>query len=208
MSREEAALINFTNMINSIAFMAESYKNDVDLSFLDFQLRRYPLDLMNKSGGYSLKTTHFLDDEDDKPSHENFYVYSDMPRIGSYMYPKTDHLASINTYSITLQDGKPENIISVGFWEPETWMIRIEHCSTEFIIKNERGQNELIDISDEAQLFQYSLMNPTFPDFLTKIAYEGIGLILLSEKYNKIIMKSSGCIVDLGIKDFTKEFKE
>lgn len=204
MTQEEAARLNFGRMIKNIEFMMEiSRMKEDELPELPFNYINYPLALMNSRDAKTHKTFSRIDGE---IVSETFYVQSTMPRIGSYMYGNTEHLASFETFHLGMVRSPRINQISIGYFSPNEWTIKIETMSSEFIIKDSKGRTNTLDLADEAAVFQYCMIDTETPEFLYDIAMQSLHLLLLSEHVDKVLLKSSGCIVDLEILDLRKQF--
>jgi hypothetical protein len=174
-----------------------------ELPELPFNHINYPLALMNSRDAKTHKTFHRIDGE---IASETFYVQSTTPRIGTYMHGNTEHLASLETFHLGMVRSPRINLISLGYFSPNEWTIKIENISTEFIIKDSKGRTNTIDLADEASMFQHSMIDTETPEFLYVIAMNALHLLLLSEHVDKVLMKSSGCIVDLEIEDLRQKY--
>ena len=67
--------------------------------------------------------------------------------------------------------------------------------------------SDTMDIHDEGLIFQYSLINIKFPDFLFETARKLQELISISKNVNSVLLRSNNNTQDFGYIDLETQFK-
>lgn len=187
---------NFKNMIDSLDFMIRKYDNNEVITNYGFS---EPAMIHGETG-------YFIQMRKDKCELcDNTYIYDNRPSVHSSFNHHT-RLSSINTYTLGKElDTYKKNVIVFDAGALE-WLIRVESDSSEFeyIRKNIVYQNKdhiRFDINDEADIFQKSLLVDIEPHLL-EIAKMAMPIVSISPLIDKVLLKSTMPIVDLGIVNF------
>lgn len=192
---------NCKNMIDSMEYMIRAYQNNETLYHLGFE------DLSTEP---SINRTLGRIKKNQKENHINVMLYKSTPSI--YTIFDTHHRSlSMGAYSKKWSsDCDASNMI---VYDPRLreWGISIQSKSNDFTVKINDLTNVrvwYIDISDEAAIFQLSLVEPDFIDYLFDIARDAHKLININDDINKIRLESDMPIVDLEICNLKELDKE
>jgi len=185
MTFEEADYANFNNALESFEFLISKSSENEPLNHIGFY---------NKNDRYSRT--------DETETHQIYYRLKTKPSIIAYNKAISMSLFSFESFNIGLLTST--NLIRYNCYE-NNWMIRIETNNTKFTIIDSTEKIEL-DITSEADLFQFTLLCPSFPEYLFDFARKSMHLISTSDDINKVLLKSERCIIDLGIANLREEY--
>lgn len=208
MNSTEAYGINVPCIVNAMRFMIEASAKELQLNRLGFVEQKYP--------ERPCDVLHQRIFEDSEPSHNTRHSYV----LHEYGYNKTPYMKSkfswqlspimyMGTRDCSVQS-RLGNLISYDYRSDE-WGLKIESPTEPFTVTHKISPgkmytNKIQDIHDEAELFQYSLVNNNIPDIVFESARDMMQLIQISPYVNAIDFRIEPIIKDMEYKDLEEEF--
>lgn len=195
MNAEQIAIKNCNSIIDNLAFMMEKFqKNESIPGFVDSKL--YHLS--------ELKTFH-VDDEQDV-LFRNYYGQSNLPRITSYVGSESDKVLSSGRFGYIgnvrglkinkILFNKQPNSFQIDVTEPSNkFTVAVRRDST-YDVNPEYGPFSVQDISDEAELFQLSMIS-NFPQYVFDLANKMTELLKCAKNSDRMRLEYNGVIKDL-----------
>lgn len=198
MTYEEVAVLNTKNLIRSIDFMLEMSSKGIHLHDLGFgdAIDNYMRTKIYNDDGYSLTID---------------YVYCENPFIRvKIKQPNTGFESVVCSIYTSYRDSRYELNNSVLFNKStKSSTITVENDSNHFhstyIDSNGNHHQSKINLADEAEVFQYSLVGEV-PDYLFDIGHEMKKLLHKSCYVNRIAINYGTVNLDLCIRDLRAEY--
>lgn len=202
MNSIEASEINVPSILNSIEFMIKMSTKGIFLDALGFRVYG--------DSSYQKLETESHPYESGRPSIKTEYLYCAQPTIRTFFGGSRPALMYCSTRFVGDIRGIRSNLISYDYRDKE-WAIKVEQPNQHFTVthKIEPGNiptDQIQDINDEAEMFQYSLTNPSVPDIVFQAARRMMELIQISPQVDAITMRMDSVVVDLEYLDLEEEF--
>lgn len=195
MNAEQIAIKNCNSIIDNLAFMMDKFQRNESIpGFIDSKLNHFS----------ELKTFHVGDEQE--VLFRNCYGQSNLPRITSYVGSESDKVLSsgkfgyignvrgIRTNRILFE--KYPNSFQIYITEPSTKFIVAVRRDSTYDVNPEYGPFNVQDISDEAEIFQLSMIS-NFPQYVFDLANKMIPLVSSAKHADRMTLDYTGIIKDL-----------
>lgn len=203
MTHEEAGIINCIKVLKALKFMIKMSTHGISLDDIGFK--------NTQLYGSTKKVETY---SDDMLLHTTTYTYCSNPSIVTKFGDSGGYPTFISATTNFVGDVRHHRFNHIIYDEhTKDWKIRLEVPEPKFHISIDPGdcteiRTARIDLSDEGEVFQYSLMETNFPMFTVQAALEGITMLRMKPGLDDIVINGGSVVVDLGILDLEEEYKK